>query len=268
MNDLKKTGTQNFMGIEIPVIEGGFGEDCRVLTANTIAEIHNSRLDKVNELILNNIDEFEDGIDIIDLIQNEKSLNLAKGLGLITNNRQKHCYILSEQGYMLFVGFMRSEKAKEIRKQLRREYFTMRQVINSSKQLKASYLLSIYNGGEDAVLASKKLSEIEIKEVLEPLQPKLEYHDAVLNKEGLITTTVIAKDLGMTSAVKLNNILHRNRVIFKDKSGTWHPYAKYQWLIEWGYADYQSYDNEYATLSLKWTEKGRKWIIENIKNWL
>lgn len=101
----------------------------------------------------------------------------------------------------------------------------------------------------------------------EQMKPKADYHDAVLNKEGLITTTVIAKDLGLTSAVKLNNILHRNRIIFKDKSGTWHPYAEYEWLIEWGYADYQSYDSENATPSLKWTEKGRKWIIENIEKW-
>ena len=66
----------------------------------------------------------------------------------------------------------------------------------------------------------------------EQMKPKADYHDAVLNKEGLITTTVIAKDLGLTSAVKLNNILHRNRIIFKDKSGTWYPYAEYEWIIE------------------------------------
>lgn len=49
---------------------------------------------------------------------------------------------------MLLVGFMRTQKAKEIRKQLRREYFTMREIINSDEQLKANLLLSIYNGGQ------------------------------------------------------------------------------------------------------------------------
>ena len=33
-------GTQEFMGIEIPVIEGGFGEGCKVILAKTVAEIH------------------------------------------------------------------------------------------------------------------------------------------------------------------------------------------------------------------------------------
>ena len=37
----------------------------------------------------------------IDLVKDKNSLNIAKGLGFITNNRQKHCFILSEQGYMI-----------------------------------------------------------------------------------------------------------------------------------------------------------------------
>ena len=135
MNELKVNGTQKFMGIDIPIVEGGFGEDCRVMTANTISEIHKSRLDKINELILNNISEFEEGVDIIDLMNDEKSLNLAKGLGFVTNNRQKHCYLLSEQGYMLLVGFMKTEKSKDIRKNLRIEYFSMRHELNIIKQL-------------------------------------------------------------------------------------------------------------------------------------
>ena len=49
---------------------------------------------------------------------------------------------------MLLVGFMRTQKAKEIRKQLRREYFAMREVIKSDEQLKANLLLEIYNGGQ------------------------------------------------------------------------------------------------------------------------
>lgn len=36
-NELKINGTQNFMGVDIPVVEGGFGENCRVVTAKTMA---------------------------------------------------------------------------------------------------------------------------------------------------------------------------------------------------------------------------------------
>lgn len=116
------------------------------------------------------------------------------------------------------------------------------------------------------------LEEVEKNEKLEEerkvLLPKADYHDEVLNKEGLITTTVVAKDLGFKSAAKLNQIMFLNNIIFKNKSGTWCPYADYEWLITEGYADYQSYENEHSKPCLKWTEKGRKWIVENYNNWV
>lgn len=156
-------GEQNFMGINIPIVEGGFGENQKVILAKTIAEIHGVRNNDVQDLITNNIDEFEIGVDLLDLCTEDFKTE-AVGLGFITSNRQKYCYLLSEQGYMLLVGFMKSEKAKEIRKQLRREYFVMRQVIQSDEQLKANLLLSIYNGGQEGILASKQLTELEVKE--------------------------------------------------------------------------------------------------------
>lgn len=125
--------------MQIPVIEGGFGENQKVILAKTIAEIHGMELRKVNELINNNIDEFEKEIDIIDLKSNENFVILSKDNGLFTTNAinaSKNIYLLSEQGYMALVGLMRTEKAKEIRKQLRREYFAMRAIINSFEQLK------------------------------------------------------------------------------------------------------------------------------------
>lgn len=116
------------------------------------------------------------------------------------------------------------------------------------------------------------LEEVERNEQLEEerkvLLPKADYHDNVLNKKDLLTTTMVAKDLGLKSARKLNNILHNNKIIFRDTHGTWYPYAKYKWLIEDGYTDYQSYTDENVKPCLKWTEKGRKWIIENIRGWL
>lgn len=55
---------------------------------------------------------------------------------------------------MALVMLMRTEKAKDIRKKLRREYFAMREVINSDEQLKAQLLLAMYNGGLRAATAS------------------------------------------------------------------------------------------------------------------
>lgn len=272
-NEIMVKGTQEFMGIEIPIIEGGFGERCKCVTANTVAEIHETRLDKVNELISNNINEFEIGVDILDLMDNEKSLNLAKGLGFITNNRQKHCYLLSEQGYMLLVGFMKTEKAKQIRKELRRQYFAMRNVINSNEQLKAQLLLQIYDGGQDAVVASRELVEMETAplkntiaqqtQLITEYEPKVTYYDEVLKSNSAMTITSIAKDYGM-SGQQLNKILHDEKVQYK-MGGTWLLYQNY---ARNGYTKSETIclSNGSTTLNTKWTQKGRLFIYELLKN--
>lgn len=112
--------------------------------------------------------------------------------------------------------------------------------------------------------AEKERLALENKE----MKPKVEYHDNVLNKSDLITTTVIAKDLGLSSAAKLNQVMYANRIIYKGPFGSWCPFAEYEWLIKEGYADYKSYAKENAKLCLKWTEKGRKWIIDNYNEWV
>lgn len=254
MNRIKVNGTQNFMGINIPIIEGGFGEGCKSVIANTIADIHNTRLDKVNELINNNINEFEEGIDIIDLLSDENSLNLAKGLGFITNNRQKNCYLLSEQGYMLLVGFMKTEKSKQIRKKLRREYFSMRKIIKEviTPQLPTDYLTAL-----------KALLQSEEQKAL--MQPQVEYYQKVLNPNSeseqqgyvkYVTVTAIAKDLHM-SAQKLNKTLNELHIIYK-QGKTWYLYAEHEDRVP-EYADYII--NEHGQ-TLKFSEKGREWIIK------
>lgn len=226
MKELMVKGTQKFLGMEIPVVEGGFGEGQRVVLAKDVAEIHKQRLDKINSLINNNIDEFELGVDILDL----KNSNLAEvSLLELGFTKQKiansnNIYLLSEQGYMLLVGFMKTDKAKEIRKQLRREYFAMREVINSNEQLKANLLLSIYNGGQEGVLASKQLTEMEIKEATTPLLAKIEEDKPLVdlaNKridvKGTISITEATKTFELkrgqiTNWAKDNGYIHKTIV--------------------------------------------------------
>lgn len=102
MNDIKVNGTQIFMGIEIPVIEGGFGENCRVVSAKTISQIHDMRLSDVNASINRLIRKkrIKDNIDFVNLLSETVSLrNFAKSLGLVSSNRTKDGFILSERGY-------------------------------------------------------------------------------------------------------------------------------------------------------------------------
>lgn len=230
MNNIIIKGTQDFMGKEIPVVEGGFGEGQKVILAKTIAKIHEVELKEINRLVNNNIDEFEERIDILDLKNNGDYQAPLQELGF--SNRDisisKNIYLLSEQGYMALVMLMRTEKAKEIRKQLRREYFAMREVINSDEQLKAKLLLDIYNGGQEGIVASKELAKLEKKPLLEKIEkdkPKVNYFDDFMNSNGLYTSTQVAKLFKFKSAQQFNKTLNENRIIFK-QGKCWLPYSE------------------------------------------
>ena len=148
--------------------------------------------------------------------------------------------------------------------------YSYKTVVDRSEEEK--YKLQLFSKDlSEVAYAHQKLVELATAPLIaenEEMKPKAEYHDTVLKKDGLITTTIVAKDLGFSSAVKLNQVMYANHIIFKNKSGTWCPYAEYEWLISEDYADYQSYTDTKAKPCLKWTEKGRKWIIENYNNWV
>ena len=160
------------------------------------------KVKEVNKLINSNIDEFEFGVDILDLKTGDYKEPVLES-GILTRaeyGNSNNIYLLSEQGYMLLVGFMKTDKAKEVRKKLRREYFSMRQIINSNEQLKATYLLTIYNGGQDAIIASKKLTEIEVEEAKKPL---IEKNDSLNNENDLLSQ----KNLEWADRPLINSII-------------------------------------------------------------
>ena len=51
MNEIKINGTQKFMGIDIPIIEGGFGNSCRIVSAKSVSEIHKIQMKEINQSI-------------------------------------------------------------------------------------------------------------------------------------------------------------------------------------------------------------------------
>jgi anti-repressor protein len=152
-----------------------------------------------------------------------------------------------------------------------RKYFIECEKRLKEVDTKAHLLLEIYNGGQGAVVATRELVELEKKPLLDKIEeqtPKANYYDKVLEPKDeengftkLITTTDIAKDLGMT-ARKLNEILNFRGVIYK-QGKVWKVYAEYDFLITEKYCDYHI--TEYSQ-TLKWTEKGREWIINLLNN--
>ena len=100
---------------------------------------------------------------------------------------------------------------------------------------------------------------VEQVEINEANQPKIEYYNQFLSNKGLITTTLIAKQYGM-SAVELNKFLHAKGVIYKESGKkAWVLYANYAGL---GLADYEEFAPNERTIrkTLKWTAKGERFI--------
>ncbi|KRM09188.1 phage antirepressor KilAC domain-containing protein (plasmid) [Paucilactobacillus suebicus] len=110
--------------------------------------------------------------------------------------------------------------------------------------------------------SGRLIAEQQVKE----LQPKADYYDQILANKGLVTTTSIAKNYGMT-ANELNKLLHDLGIQY-NQSGSWYLYSKYQ---SNGYTHtipvpYKHKDGrEDIKPQTKWTQKGHIFIYETLK---
>ena len=194
--------------------------------------------------------------------EDEKVVNNIYTLGGI-----QETWFLTENG--LYEVLMQSRKpiAKAFKKEVKKILKQIRltgEYTTPQLTRKEELQLAILNGDDlERISALREYETVVVEKATKPLietietqKPKVSYHDKVLNGNKLVTTTDIAKDLGMT-ARQLHNKLHDMKIIFKT-GNHWTFYAKYQTRIPL-YADYQI--GEHGQI-LKWTEKGRKWIIK------
>ncbi|MDU3337943.1 phage antirepressor KilAC domain-containing protein [Paraclostridium bifermentans] len=270
--DLKVTGTTEILGIEVPVIEGGFGNNQKVMLSKTIAEIHDTEVKHINELINSNIDEFEEGVDIIDLkVVDSIDYNLENlGMNKMQISKSQNIYLLSEQGYMTLVMLMRTNKAKEIRKQIRKQYFAMREIINSDEDLKKELLLKLYQGGSAGVEASKKLVDLETKPLLlkiEKDKDKVEFAETVQRSNDTVDFNAFSKILSNEGIIigrnKLFELL-RNEDILMTGINHNQPYQRY---VKQGYFRVIEYiRNEKIGFKTVITGKGQQWLIKLFKD--
>ena len=289
MKELMIKGTQTFLGKEIPVIEGGFGEDQKVMLVKTVAEIHGAAPKKVNELINNNLDEFEFGIDILDLKGDKNFAALAKDSGLYSQNAlnaSANIYLLSEQGYMALVNLMRTEKAKEIRKQLRREYFAMRKVIKENS-LESKVMTELSEMREEYVSSCEEIVDAfyEVKGDINLIHQTLntmaegfktmnstiaalvsiQQQPRVMPKKNRDTSTVtdIAKELRIKPK-EVNDILEKEHIIERRNNSIYaRPTVQKSW-----YRNNQYRDGNKVTYYITYTEEGRDGVIKIIKKHL
>lgn len=151
----------------------------------------------------------------------------------------------------------RSEKGK-----LARQYFIQLEKDWNSPE-KVMYRAMEYARQQ---LDTFKLENSMLKQINCELQPKADYYDDILKNKGLVTTTQIAKDYGM-SGTEMNKKLHELDIQYK-QSGQWLLYAKHQ---DKGYTHSETINIKRSDgrpdvkMNTKWTQKGRLFLYEILK---
>lgn len=287
--DLQIAGTTEILGVTVPNIYGGFGDNQKVMLAKTIAEIHDVRVGDINDLINSNLDEFEHGVDILDLKNSNDTVGSLLELDFTKQSisNSKNIYLLSEQGYMTLVMLMRTNKAKEIRKQIRKQYFAMREVINSAEQLKKELLFKLYQGGAASVEASRQLVELETRPLIEKIEKdkdKVEFAEAIEVSNDVIDFGQMAKLLStagfeigrnnLTGLLRTKGSLIKDQCILMTDTYEWNgkTYTNknhnvpFQTYIDRGYFKTTQYVlNEKIKFKVLITPKGQRWLIKLFK---
>lgn len=139
--NVKVNGLVNIYGMKFHDIEGGFGEGKKSMLVKDIADIHNRPFGKINELINNNRNRFNDLIDIIDLKANpfEGLGYLELGFSKQAFNQSNNIYLLSERGYSKLLKILEDDFAWEQYDKLVDGYFQMREHFNSGQAIKNPY---------------------------------------------------------------------------------------------------------------------------------
>ena len=107
-----------------------------------------------------------------------------------------------------------------------------------------------------------RLENAQKQQIIYELQPKATYYDLVLQNKSLLAITKIAKDYGM-SAIALNDMLHELKVQYK-MGKCWLLYQDY---ADKGYTKSKTHiiDSEKSEMHTYWTQKGRLFIYELLK---
>ena len=139
-------------------------------------------------------------------------------------------YLMTRDGFSLLAMGFTGKEAVEWKLKYIDAFNQMEDRLKNGNQLTEEERLKLQLFSKDAsevAYAHNRLIELATAPLIaenEELKPKAEYHDEVLKKDGLITTTVVAKDLGFSSANKLNKVMNANHIIFKNQIYYWFCY--------------------------------------------
>lgn len=196
------------------------------------------------------------------LIENEDFTSVLSGT--VVNNgakRQLQDYALTIDTAKHLAMQSQTEKGREYRTyfiQVEKAWNSPDMVMKRALQIADKRVIALQNENNQLQLETS----VQKQQIAE-LQPKASYYDLVLQNKSLLSVSKIAKDFGK-SAVWLNRFLHDLGVQYK-QGDIWLLYAKYQ---DKGYTQTHTHiiDLENSRVSTKWTQKGRLFIYDLLKN--
>lgn len=201
---------------------------------------------------------------MIDTVDEDEKLRET----IFTSGQNREVWFLTENG--LYEVLMQSRKplAKEFKKKVK-------EILKSIRKHGLYAIDDLLENPDMAIAALQKLKEerrlrlqaqeeiAQKNQIIQELQPKASYYDLVLQNKSLVAISVIAKDYGM-SAKKMNKILHELKIQFK-QGNTWLLYQKYAGK---GYTQSKTHtiDADYSKMHTYWTQKGRLFLYDLLKN--
>lgn len=167
-----------------------------------------------------------DHVDEEDKLNNESLSSLGQRGGWLINESGLYSLILSSKlpTARRFKRWVTSEVLPSIRKH--GAYMTEQTL--EKALFSPDFLIELATQLKNEQERNKRLSTtcaVQQQQIAE-LKPKADYTDKILRNKGLVTTTQIAKDYGMSGGA-LNKKLHELGVQYK-QSSQWLLYAKYQ----------------------------------------
>lgn len=171
------------------------------------------------------------------------------------NGKENPMFIMNRDGFNLLTMGFTGSKALNYKLEFIEAFNKMEAMLTSDEYI----LMRSRQILEQKVSMLEARTEAQTK-IIQEQAPKAEYYDNTLMSKDAMTTTQIAKELGM-SAITLNKRLKDLGVQYK-VNDQWVLYAKYQ---DKGYTKTSTYteiiNGESKTyVSTVWTQKGREFI--------
>lgn len=248
-------------------------DELDMATVEMVAEYYGVTKSVVEMCVKNNREEVESDGYVLDSKENLLTKNILvktkRGGFDILNENGEVLASGSNKGIALFpkrailrIGMLLRDSvvAKEVRTQLLNVVEVVKenndemltQEIDKEKQLYMNIMFAT-NETERAIAINEHLK------YMNRYKEKAKRYEEIYHSEKIYTVTEVAKDLGM-SARKLNAILNNLGIQYK-QNGTWHLYAQHEHLVP-SHCDYHI--TEYGQ-TMKWTNVGREWIMELLK---